>query len=356
MSDGPVFDWSALPAVTAELPGVGGVLRSTLDDFRVVEEPSYLPQGSGSHLYLYVRKRGVTTRALVSALQAAGVPDARIGVAGLKDKHAVTEQWLSIPWGQAEAADALDALEGVEVVTRSRHKNKLGTGHLRGNRFEVIVRDLSADAEARARAVLDRLVAGGAPNYFGPQRFGRFGRNAVDGLKLLRGEQVPGDRRLQRFFVSAVQSHLFNRLLADRIVDGLYDTVLPGDWARRLDSGGVFRVEDEAEGARAARLEITALLPLHGRKVRISSDEPGRREEAALAALGLRWRDLVGRRGDRRPSRVVPRDVEVEQVPDGLRLAFALPKGAYATSVLREVTKTAVDAPVPSPTHDAASG
>ena len=340
-----IFRWEDLPAASADLPGSGGVLRERPEDFRVVEIPAYLPDGTGSHLYLYVRKRGLTTRDLVVALRDAGVPDARVGVAGLKDKHAVTEQWLSLPWALADRAEALRDLPGVEILDTSRHRNKLGIGHLRGNRFDVTIRGTVADGGARARAVLDRLAAVGAPNYYGPQRFGRFGRNVADGLKLMRGERVPGDRRLQRFFLSAVQSWVFNRLLADRMRDGLYRSVLPGDWARKLATGGVFVVEDAAEAERAERLEITALLPLHGRKVKVSAGEPGRREEAALALLGLSWTDLTSRRGDRRPTRVVPGAASVEEVEEGLRVGFTLPKGAYATNVLREITKEPVDEP-----------
>ncbi len=346
MKHEPVFSWDELPAVAGDLPGTGGTLRSEPEDFRVREIPSYLPEGRGSHLYLHVRKRGLTTRDLVVALRDAGVPDARVGVAGLKDKHAVTEQWLSVPWAEREAAEALEALPGVDVLERSRHRNKLGVGHLRGNRFEIVLRDVTSYDAGRAAAIADRLAETGVPNYFGPQRFGRFGRNAVDGLRVLAGETVPGDRRLQRFFVSSVQSWIFNRLLSGRIEDGLYRTVLPGDWARRFDTGGVFRVEDAAgEAARAERLEITALLPLHGRKVRLSEGEPGRREREALSELGLRWTDLTGRRGDRRSSRVIADDVRIEPVDGDLRVAFTLPKGAYATSLLRELTGEPVDAP-----------
>lgn len=341
----PTFSWDALPAASEALPGTGGVLRSVPEDFRVTEIPAYEPEGKGSHLYLYVRKRGLTTRDLVVALRNAGVPDARVGVAGLKDKHAVTEQWLSLPWSMADAADALEELPGVHVLERTRHRNKLAVGHLRGNRFEVTIRDAAADAPERARAVLRHLAEVGAPNYFGPQRFGRMSRNVADGLRLLKGERVPGDRRLQRFFLASVQSWAFNRMLASRMSDGLYRAVLPGDWAKKLDTGGVFLVEEEKESERAERLEITALLPLHGRKVRISGGEPGRREEAALAELGLAWSDLGSRRGDRRPSRLIVRDADVEAVVDGVRVAFTLPKGAYATTVLREVTKTPVDEP-----------
>ncbi len=355
MSDATVFSWDALPTVRGELTPSGGAIRVHDEDFRVTEIPAYLPSGKGSHFYLRVRKVGHTTRDLVSALQAAGVPDRRIGVAGLKDKRAVTEQWLSVPWASADAAaTAFDALENVEILETSRHRNKLGVGHLHGNRFEVRIRHAGPEAAERAGAIVDALVRDGMPNWFGPQRFGRYGRNAVDGLRILAGERVPGDRRLQRFFLSAVQSLVFNRLLADRIRDGSYGTVLAGDWATKHDTGGVFRIDDaEAERPRAARFEISALLPLHGRKVRISAGEPGRREEEVLRSFGIAWTDLTGRRGDRRATRVRVHDPQVAARADGCLLAFTLPKGAYATSLLREVTGVPVDAPVPSPLHDA---
>lgn len=342
----PIFRWEGLPAVCADLAGTGGTLRTTPDDFRVTEIPSYLPEGRGSHLYLRVRKREATTRDLVVALRGAGVPDASVGVAGLKDKHAVTEQWLSLPWAQREAATVLDQLPGVEILERSRHRNKLGIGHLRGNRFEILIRDPHHNAFERAQAIAARLSRSGVPNYFGPQRFGRFGRNAVDGLRLLAGEAATGDRRMQRFFLSAVQSWVFNDLLAGRIRDGLFGTVLEGDWARKHDTGGTFLVEDaQAEAERAERLEISALLPLHGRKVRLGHGEPGRREGEALDRLGIAWTDLAGRHGDRRPTRVRVDEIGVRRCDGGIEVDFTLPKGAYATSLLRELTGRPVDEP-----------
>lgn len=340
-----VFSWDDLPTATADLPGCGGRIRVHPDDFVVTELPSYLPQGSGSHRYVRVRKVGRTTRDLVRALQDAGVPVKQIGVAGLKDKHAVTTQWLSVPNRHVDAIDALDEVEGVTVLERSRHKNKLGMGHLRGNHFRIRIRDAGAGGEAAARAVVERLTQVGAPNFFGPQRFGRFGRNAVDGLKLLRGEHVPGDHRLKRFFLSALQSMLFNHLLALRMDRGLYRRVLPGDWAKKHDTGGEFFVEDPAEAERAERLEISALLPLYGTRVRVAEGTPGRMEEEILERFGLRWSNFTARRGDRRISRVALEGPEVAADERGLILSFALPKGCYATSVLREVMKVDVDEP-----------
>lgn len=342
-----LFDWSRLPYVTPELPGAGGTVRASPEDFLVEELPAYLPLGSGSHLYLKVEKRGLTTRDLVVALMRAGVSETAIGVAGLKDKAAVTVQWLSVPRSAEAAAGALEELPGVRVLERSYHKNKLAIGHLSGNRFEVVVRDVDAGGVDRAGAVLAALANSGAPNWFGPQRFGRFGSNALDGLRALRGESVPGGHRLRRFFVSALQSQLFNHMLAQRIRLGLFQRVVEGDWARKHDTGGTFEVVDqELESARALRLEISATLPLHGRKVPLSRARAGELELATLAEFGLSWAQFGSRRGDRRSSRLLLTDASVAEAgPGALRLAFSLPKGSYATAVLREVLKVDVDQP-----------
>ena len=342
--DAFTFRWSDLPPLTYALPGTGGVIRRRLEDFTVDEVPLYLPEGGGSHAYAWVEKRGLTTRDLVVALMRAGVAERSVGVAGLKDKHAVTRQWLSVPNAQAEALETLEALEGVRVLERSRHRNKLGMGHLLGNRFTVRVRGAEDDALTRAQEVLAALQKQGVPNYFGPQRFGRFGTNAVDGLKLVRGEWVPGGHRLKRFFISALQSLLFNDLLARRIRDGLYTRVLTGDWARKHSTGGTFLVEDgNVESPRAEALDISPTLPLWGKKVRVSGGEAGALEEETLGRFGLRWVDFTSRKGSRRMTRVLLEDVSLEGTEDGYTLSFGLPKGAFATTVLREVMKVEVD-------------
>lgn len=342
------FRWSDLPTVTPDLPGAGGRVRADPEDFVVRELPLYLPSGAGSHAYARVEKVGWTTRDLQRSLIAAGIAPQHIGVAGLKDKVARTEQWLSVPRRhEAEAWAALEAMPGVRLLETGRHPNKLGVGHLRGNAFRVRVRDVGPEGAERVRRVAARIAASGVPNYLGPQRFGRFGRNAVDGWRLVRGERVHGDVRLQRFFVSALQSQVFNLLLAGRLRDGLFERVIAGDWARKHATGGTFEVVDaEIETPRVAALEISATLPLHGKKVRLSGGDAGEREARVLEALGLRWTDLVRRHGDRRITRIVGAHVEVEAADGDLWLAFELPKGSYATTLLRELLKVDVDAPL----------
>ncbi|UCH26179.1 MAG: tRNA pseudouridine(13) synthase TruD [Trueperaceae bacterium] len=342
-----VFRWEDFPPVTADLPGIGGIIRSEVEDFLVDEIALYRPDGNGSHTYVRVEKRNQTTQALITALVNEGVDEKSIGVAGLKDKYAITRQWLSVPNRFAHALSALEALPGVELLERSRHKNKLGLGHLVGNRFKITVRRTDPEAEKRARAILDRLYQIGVPNYFGPQRFGRFGTNAVDGYKLLQGQWVPGGTRLKRFFVSALQALIFNAILAERYRRNLYRRVIPGDWARKHDTGGTFKVEGVAEEIRAFDLRISATFPLFGRKVGISEGVAGEIERQVLQQYQVQRQDFSVRKGTRRISRIPLDEVVLAAEQGVLRLDFSLPKGAYATSFLREVMKVEVDAPSP---------
>ena len=334
------FSWEDLPAASAHLPGTGGVLRANVEDFRVEEIPSYLPSGAGTHAYAFIEKRELTTRDVVAALANAGVPRGAVGFAGQKDKYAVARQWVSVPSDHALAFQALDDVDGMSVLETSRHRNKLGLGHLRGNRFSVRVRSPRPDWEAAAESTLVCLQKVGVPNYFGPQRFGSFNTNIADGLRLIRGERMRIDRRMQRFYKSALQSHLFNRLLKIRMERGLYEAVLTGERAQRHDSGGMFVVDDAVvESERARRLEISAALPLFGKKARVSSGDAGEMEKRLLCDFGLKYEQFRGIPGARRISRLRLDDAVLTPTDDGYVLEFTLQKGAYATSVMRELMK-----------------
>ena len=148
------FSWDDLPAASAHLPGTGGVLRTRIEDFEVEEIPSYLPSGAGVHAYAFVEKRGLTTRDVVDAIVGAGVARGSVGFAGQKDKYAVARQWISVPFEHEAALKALDDVEGVRLLETSVHRNKLGLGHLKGNRFSVRVREPSDDWRPVAEGVL----------------------------------------------------------------------------------------------------------------------------------------------------------------------------------------------------------
>ena len=334
------FSWDVLPAASAEMPGTGGNLREDIADFMVEEIPSYLPSGAGAHAYAFIEKRELTTMDVVSALAEAGAPRRAVGFAGQKDKYAVARQWISVPAEYATAFESMGDVEGLTVLETSLHRNKLGLGHLRGNRFSVRVRGPREDWQTAAEDVLAHLRTVGVPNYFGPQRFGSFNTNIVDGMRLMRGEKMRVDRRMQRFYQSALQSHLFNRLLKMRMERGVFDVVLTGDRAQRHDTGGMFVVDDgEAESERARRMEISAALPLFGRKARVSGGDAGALEERVLSEFGLEYGQFRRIPGARRISRILLDDATVKPAEGGYVVEFTLPKGAYATSVMREFMK-----------------
>ncbi len=337
----------SLPHVTADLPGSGGAIKRAPEDFRVDELPAYLPQGSGPHLYLLVEKRGRTTPDVVRELaRALSLPERDCGYAGLKDREAVTTQWLSFPCPRDPDPGRL-AGEGWRVLQASRHQNKLKAGHARGNRFGVVVRggDLG-----RARACAEALAARGLPNFFGAQRFGRTGDNADVGKLLVQGRlddprarRAARDRFLKRLALSAFQSALFNRWLAERLADGLFAAALPGDVMKKLDSGGIFDCADPAvDGPRVAAFEISPAGPMFGHKLRPASGEALGRETRLLAAEGVALEDFRRGGGEaegtRRASRL-PVSIELEPIDDGYRARFELPKGSYATVVMGEITK-----------------
>ncbi|ULH16927.1 tRNA pseudouridine(13) synthase TruD [Deinococcus sp. KNUC1210] len=339
------FTWADLRPLT-DTPRTGGVLRSAPEDFRVDEVPLYLPSGEGDHLYLHVRKTGHTTAYLMRELAGQlGLRPTDVAAAGLKDRHAVTTQWLSMP-AKAERRLPGFSLDGVEILDVSRHPNRLGMGHLKGNRFTVRVHEAAGTA-AQAQVTLDLLNQLGIPNYFGPQRFGLGGLNAEEGLRVLRGESKLRDPAVRRFLVSSVQSLIFNRFLALRLERGLFAALLSGDMAKKHDTGGVFEVQDAAlESLRAERGDVSATGTLFGRKVKPLTQDAGALEQEALSAFDLTPAAFSSRKGDRRIIRIFAEDTSVEALPDGYAVSFTLPRGSFATSLLRELTGTDVDGPL----------
>ena len=315
------------PFLTQDLPGVGGRIRLLPQDFQVEEVPAYLPKGEGEHLYLLLEKEGLTTREVFEFLRdQVGVPEKEIGVAGLKDKHARTRQWFSIPRRHEDALCLLENLRGVRLLQADLHTNKLRTGHLKGNRFRILIREPQGGRE-RAEAILRVLQEKGLPNYYGPQRFGLGGQNPVRGYELVKKGKGRGSPWLKRFLIGSLQSLLFNDWVALRIERGLYDRVIPGDWAKKHATGGEFLVESEAEAERALRLEISATGPLFGKKYPEAEGEARALEDEILARYGLAREEFRARRGARRPIRVPLAEWSVEEAPEGLWLSFFLPKG-----------------------------
>lgn len=317
----------------------------TSDTFVVEEVPAYTPSGQGEHTYLWIEKTDLTTFEAVRRIARACDVDARdVGYAGMKDRHATTRQWLSIPRLDPERALAL-AVDGVRVLDARRHGNKLRTGHLHGNRFEVVLAG-AADGDERVLGErLQILARDGLANRYGDQRFGLTGENAAQGLAILRGERRERDQRRRRLLLSAAQSAVFNRYLELRAETGdarALRRVRAGDVLQKTASGGSFVCTDVAvDQARVDAGEIVPTGPMPGTRVMDPppDSEAGQLEQRALDGVGASRDDFAraGRDlpGARRPVIVnlelgAPA-ITAEPARGALRVRFGLPAGSYAT-------------------------
>ena len=395
------------PFLTAEIPGCGGTIKESPEDFLVTEIPSYTPCGSGEHCYLTIEKRGISTLEAISRIaKSVKVPERDIGYAGMKDAVGVTRQTISIQWLSPEKALAME-LDGVKVVAAERHSNKLKVGHLKGNHFSIVIRGVSSDAAQTVPAILEYIRTHGVPNYFGYQRYGAQGNSHLIGAAMLRKEwrecvdlligepdsvhdqewsaamsayhrgdlqeavrmfprhcrserdllqrllSRPGEYekafsavhpRLKKLYLSAAQSFLFDQAVARRI--GSLGKVMTGDLACKHVNGACFLVEDAlAEQGRADAFEISPTGPMFGCKMKCPEGAVWETEHEILERSGLNLHlfDLPGGlrlEGERRPLRVPVGDLSWSAYEDAVTVEFSLPKGSYATSLVREITRT----------------
>jgi len=330
----PVFQDHHLPRAHGE-PLCGGRIRASQSDFRVEEVLSFEPDGEGDHCFLYVEKRGANTPWVAGQLaRMAGVGKGDVGYAGLKDRHAVTRQWFSVPAG---ADDPLAwQLEDARVLKVVRHRKKLKTGSLSGNHFSLVVRGIDVEDD-----VLDGRLAAvaslGVPNYFGAQRFGREGDNVC---RLLKGK-LPRRNPLRGILLSAGRSWLFNAILAERVQAESWCRPMAGDLMILDGSRSHFPADpqDAQLPDRCRRGDVHPSGALWGQ-----GESPA---EGAVAELentvASRWPAVVAKletarmRQDRRPLRLPVRHLNWTRAGDSLRLSFFLPAGGFATTVLREI-------------------
>ena len=324
-------------------PPARAALSADPEDFRVTEIEKFLPTGEGTHAWVRVRKRGANTEEVAAALaRTAGTPRSAVGFAGMKDRLAVAVQWFSVDLaGRAEPRwEALES-DAVEVLEVARHPRKLRRGALLGNRFEIVLRDVTVRGpglDARLRSIR----AGGVPNYFGPQRFGRDGANLRLARSLLVERRRIRDRHRRGLALSAARAHVFNRVLAARVVAAAWAAPVSGDVMMLDGRGSVFAIErvDEETAARAARGEIHPTGPLWGRGARLVAGAARDVEDRAVAEAAPLCEGLERERvsQDRRALRVNVPGIEGGIESQGrVSLAFTLPPGAYATTVLREI-------------------
>ncbi|MDX1454999.1 MAG: tRNA pseudouridine(13) synthase TruD [Gammaproteobacteria bacterium] len=324
-----VVDFSSYPHAFG-VPAASGVIRHRAEDFRVDEILGFEPDGDGDHWLLCIEKKDSNSDWVAKQLaNHAGVRFRDVGFNGMKDRHAVTTQWYSLPAGQQETDWSSFSNPEFRITAVHRHRRKLRRGSHVANRFALVIRDVTDVDSVLAR--VDALREQGVPDYFGPQRFGRGGHNVVRALDGAKGG----------IYLSAVRSYLFNAVLAVRVEAGTWQSILPGEIVQLAGSRSVFSADGEAGlDARLASGDINPTGPLWGRGELMSQGECA----ALEMAVAGRYPELVGflekekLKQERRSLRQFPQDLTVEAVDaDVLRCDFSLPAGSFATSVLREL-------------------
>ncbi len=327
------------PRAWGDVVGTGR-LKAEPADFYVEEALPETACGEGEHLWVTLEKTGQNTAWLGKQLARwAGIPPRDVSYAGLKDRHAVTRQTFSLHLpGKPDPSEPL-IMDGVRVLSLKRHGRKLRTGQLIGNHFVIRLRDWQGDADALAQR-WQTLVEQGFPNYFGPQRFGDQGQNLSRALAWIRGEgRLP--RGQQGIHVSAMRSLLFNELLAERVQQGTWNQLLPGDFLQFKEGKRGFECLEptESEWSRVASGQLSPSASLPGEQTETFSllDE----REAPLLAQQSEWTQALIRlriQRSMRKLRVYPEQGQLEWQGADPQFRFFLPAGSYATAVLREVS------------------
>ena len=321
MSTSPLPRWSRAHGE----PIFSGAIRQENPDFQVIEQLGWEPEGDGEHDYLWLEKIGANTEWVARQLAAyAGVPTKDVGYSGLKDRHAITYQWFSVPRWHAPQWDSVD-IEGVRLLRVERHLRKLRRGAHKQNAFVITLRSHEAIDHALVADRLAVIADCGVPNYFGEQRFGRNGSNFQLVESWATGKRLPRHKR--GLAISVARAYLFNEILSARATENTWDTLIAGDLANLDGSGSVFDVPELTEElrSRCEHMDIHPAGLLAGEGLDLGPQNwqqafKNARVEPAPRSYRLRVEDLSH-----------------EFIDGGVVLRFTLARGAYATSVLREL-------------------
>ncbi|TDX17678.1 tRNA pseudouridine(13) synthase TruD [Buttiauxella gaviniae] len=320
-----------------------GLIKASPEDFVVIEDLGFGPDGDGEQLLLRILKNGCNTRFVADALaKYLKVPAREVSFAGQKDKHAVTEQWFCVRLPGKEMPDMSGfELEGCQVLEYARHRRKLRLGALQGNRFTLVLREVSdrADIEQRLNTILHR----GVPNYFGSQRFGIAGNNLHQAVRWAQTNAPIRDRNKRSFYLSAARSAMFNQIVSERLKKSDFNQVIDGDALQLAGRGSWFVATQEElpelqNRVDSGELLITAPLPGDGswgtQNAALEFEQSCVAGETDLQGLLVRERVEAARRA----MLLMPKELSWSWWDDiTVELNFWLPAGSFATSVVREL-------------------
>lgn len=330
-------------------PQSTGLLRYQKSDFKVFEQLPFLPCGEGEHLFIHIRKTGANTVFVARELaKYFKVKEQLVSYAGLKDRFAITEQWFGVhvPGKQVYDLSELN-IEGVEVLSYKRHNKKLRTGALTGNRFELILRDVTELKALHER--WQNIIEQGVPNYFGEQRFGIDGGNIDKALSLFSGTKVK-DKKKRGMYLSAARSTIFNDIINARIKENSFSKVRSGDVMMLAGTQSVFHL-DEVDDTIKQRfddkdVDITATMWGAGELMTSGGPEALEQQIADKHSEFSQGLPRFGLKQERRRIRLVVDDADIEVLPNDVsdneslstvKISFSLAAGSYATTVLREL-------------------
>ncbi len=328
-------DWTR----THGTPEIQGHIRQSASDFEVTEVLDYELSGAGEHDYLWLEKQGANTAWIAGKLAGhAGIRESDVGFAGLKDRNALTRQWFSVrrPSSAGTNWDSFD-LPGVRILGQARHGRKLRRGAHSGNKFRIAVRGVDAPA-ATVNERLDLIRLAGVPNYFGEQRFGRDGNNLGLATDLFAGRRLRRNKR--SIALSAARSYLFNHILQNRVREGSWNRLIPGECACLDGSNSIFVVDevDQELQKRCVEMDIHPGGALWGRGESACSGDILSLEQSAVAPFEEFRKGLEAQMDQsRRALRLAVRDLQWELDAQTLWLDFRLTRGGFATAVLREI-------------------
>ena len=332
-------------------------------DFVVEEIPLYEFCGEGEHLVLLIRKKNLSTTEMVGVIaRYLGIKNKEIGYAGLKDKHAMTKQYISLHKKHEEAMEGF-CHENIKIISKTYHSNKIRIGHLKGNRFYIRLKKVNPTSALKIDEALKNISKDGMPNFFGYQRFGNDNNNHILGEKLAKGEAKERNPRVKKLLINAYQSHLFNLWLSRRLeINSLVRSFEPKEIAPLLNLSveEIQKLKKQKHPFKLIRGDIMEHYP-YGRLFEFDESEHDfeRFNSRDISVTGLlcgkkakhssslAWEiekdfdDDISVDGARRYGWVYPTETEgrFNQIEAQYELNFTLPKGSYATVLIEEIAK-----------------
>ncbi len=339
------------------------IFKQTARDFVVEEIPLYEFSGEGEHLVLHIRKKNLTTWEMIDKICVhLGIKAKEVGYAGLKDKNAMTKQYISLEKKYEEKMQSFEHPD-IKIISTTYHNNKIRTGHLKGNRFFIRLKKVNPTNAKKISLALKHIKDFGLPNYFGYQRFGNDGDNYILGEKVARGTAKERNPKIKKLLINSYQSHLFNiwlsrRLEINKLVESfsaaeLVETlnlplhtltamkeqmhpfkIIMGDVIEHYPHGRLFNYEGDKEDIKRfeeRNVSVTGLLC--GKKAWLAKDDAWTIEKD--------YNETIAADGARRYAWIFPEEVEGEykEQEAWFELHFSLPKGSYATVLIEELAK-----------------